>query len=100
MSKIKHIALLKFKEGTSEDQISELFDQMLDLSESVDGIEVYVSGPNNSSEGLNQGYSHAFVMTFKNSEVRDAYLAHPEHEKWKQTNMPVIDSVVVFDFEL
>ena len=100
MSKVKHIALIKFKEGTSEDQINHLFDEILDLTENVEGIEDYVSGPNSSPEGLNQGYSHAFIMTFSDAAARDAYLPHPEHERVKQMILPLTESVLVFDFEV
>ena len=100
MSKVKHIVFLKFKDGTSEEQISGVFDQLLDLSESVDGIEDYVAGPNSSPEGLNQGYTHAFVMTFTDAAARDAYLPHPDHQKFKDACLPLIDSVAIIDFEV
>jgi hypothetical protein len=100
MAKIKHIALLKFKDGTSEQQIEKVFADLMDLSETVPGIEDYVSGANNSPEGQNQGYTHGFVMTFENAAARDAYIPHPEHQRFMTAAMPHIDSVVVFDFEL
>ena len=100
MSKVKHIALIKFKEGTSEEQINSLFDQILDLTENVEGIEDYVSGPNSSPEGLNQGFTHGFVMTFADAAARDGYLPHPEHEKVKASILPLAESVLVFDFEV
>ena len=100
MAKVKHIALLKFKQGTSDEQIDDLFNTLLDLSENVEGIDDYVSGPNSSPENLNQGYSHGFVMTFHDAAARDAYLAHPEHQAFTQKFLPLIDSIVVFDFDL
>jgi hypothetical protein len=100
MSKVKHIALLKFKDGTSEEQINKLFDELLDLSETVDGIEDYVSGPNTSPEGKSAGYTHAFIMTFSDAAARDAYITHAEHQKFQANATPVVESVVVFDFEV
>lgn len=100
MSKVKHIGLIKFKESASEEQIANLFDQLLDLSESVEGIEDYVSGPNSSPEGLNQEFTHGFVMTFVDAAARDAYLPHPDHERVKVTFLPLIESIVVLDFEV
>ena len=100
MSKVKHIALLKFKDGTSEEQINKLFDELLDLSESVDGIEDYVSGGNTSPEGKSAGYTHGFIMTFSNASARDAYLTHPEHQKFQASAEGVVESVVVVDFEV
>jgi hypothetical protein len=100
MAKVKHIALLKFKNETSQDQIDKVFEDLMDLSETIPGIEDYVSGPNNSPEGLSQGYTHGFVMTFENAGARDAYLPHPDHERFQKVALPLVDSVVVFDFEV
>ena len=100
MAKVKHIGLVKFKEGTPDDQIQNVFDRILDITESIAGIEDYVSGPNSSPEGLNQGYTHAFIMTFTDAAARDAYLPHPEHERVKALIMPVVDSLLVVDFEV
>jgi len=100
MSKIKHIALVKFKEGTSEQQIEKIFDEILDITETISGIEDYVSGTNMSPEGLNQGYTHGLIMTFTDAGARDAYLPHPEHERVKGLILPHVDSILVFDFEV
>ncbi len=100
MAKVKHIGFLKFKDGTSEDEISRIFDELMDISENINGIEDYVSGPNSSPEGLSDGYTHAFVMTFSDAAARDAYLPHPDHEKFKSTAIPHIDKVMVVDFEV
>lgn len=100
MAKVKHIALLKFKDGTPQEDIERLFDELLDVTESIPGIEDYVSGVNSSPEGLNQGYTHAFIMTFADAAARDAYLPHAEHERVKALILPHVDSVIVFDFEV
>jgi hypothetical protein len=100
MSKVKHIALVKFKEGTSEQQIEKLFDEILDITETIAGIEDYVSGANMSPENLNQGHTHGLIMTFTDAASRDAYLTHPEHERVKALILPHVDSVLVFDFEV
>jgi len=100
MSKVKHIVLLKFKEGTTEEQITKFFEDALDLSETVPGIDDYVSGSNCSAETLNQGLTHGFIMTFSDVTARDAYLVHPEHEKFKTMAMPLVESLLIFDFEV
>jgi hypothetical protein len=100
MSKVKHVVLLKFKEGTAEDQISKFFDDLLDLSETVPGIDDYVSGTNCSPEGAAQGMTHGFIMTFSDAAARDAYIVHPEHERFKTGALNVVESVLIFDFEV
>ena len=100
MAKIKHVAFLKFKEGTSQDEIDRIFSELMDISENIPGIEDYVSGTNNSPEALTDGFTHAFVMTFSDVNARDAYLPHPEHERFKLNALPHIDKILVLDFEV
>jgi hypothetical protein len=100
MPKVKHVGLLKFKEGTSQEQIDQVFADLMDLTETIDGIEDYVSGPNNSPEGLSDGLTHGFVITFRDAAARDAYLPHPEHERFQSSALPLLDRVVVVDFEV
>jgi hypothetical protein len=73
---------------------------LLDLSESISGIDDYVSGVNNSTEARAQGLTHGFIMTFTDAAARDAYVAHPDHESFKARGMDLVDNVIVFDFEV
>ena len=100
MSKVKHIVLLKFKEGITQEQIAALFGEILDLTENVPGVEDYVAGTNSSSEGLNKGFTHGFIMTFTDSQARDAYLTHADHQRVKAQILSVMDDGLAFDFEL
>lgn len=100
MAKVKHIVLLKFKDGTNEEQINSFFDEVLDLSETVSGVEDYVSGTNCSLEAKNQGLTHGFIMTFTDAAFRDAYLASEAHLQYNRTSAPLVESSVVFDFEV
>src|SRR5947199_6576465 len=100
MAKIKHIALFKFKEGTTDEQIQKTFDELIELSENVPGGEDYVAGANKSPEGMNKGFTHGFVMTFPDAAAPDAYIPHPEHQRVKPFVLPLVEEVLVFDFEV
>jgi hypothetical protein len=100
MSKIKHIALFKFKDGTPSEEVDRVFNEIMDASENIPGVEDYVSGPNNSPEGLNDGFSHGFVMTFTDPPARDAFLANPEHERIKSVFAPHVEKLAILDFEV
>lgn len=100
MARVKHIALVQFKADTTPEQIDQIFSSLLDLSESIPGVEDFISGPNNSPEGLNAGHTHAFVMTLADAAARDAYLAHPDHQAFVTGALPLIEKVTVVDFEL
>jgi hypothetical protein len=100
MSKIKHIALFKFKEGTSPEQVDQVFGEIMDLSENIPGIEDYVAGPNDSPENLADGFTHGYVMTFTDAAARDAFLPHPENERVRAAVLPHLEKLVVLDFEV
>lgn len=100
MAKVKHIALFKFRPEVTPVEIETLFDDILDMTEEIAGLEDYVAGGNNSPEGQNQGYTHAFVMTFSDVAARDAYLAHAAHDRMKFKIVALIEGGAVVDFEV
>jgi hypothetical protein len=57
-------------------------------------------GEYNSTEGLNEDFTHGFVMTFDTLESRDAYLPHPVHETVKEFVVPKLERVIVFDINV
>lgn len=98
MPAIKHIVLLKFKPDTTPDQIAKIFSDLAELQRLIPGMTDFIQGPCDSAEGLNQGFTHGFIMTFDGASSRDAYLPHPEHERVKKTILPVVAGVLVYDF--
>lgn len=99
MSLVQHIALLKFKSEVTSEKIDASFDRLAKLKQVIPGIVGFAGGSYSSSEGLNQGYTHGFIMTFASASARDAYLPHPEHEKVKAEIFPYLDDIIVFDFQ-
>ena len=100
MPGIQHIVVVKFKPDVSEETIDDLFAQLAELQQLIPGITHFSGGPYSSHEGLNQGFTHAFVMTFASTQARDNYLPHPEHERVKAAILPQISEFVIFDYEL
>ena len=98
MATVHHIVLLKFRPG-HEARSAQLFAALAALQRRIPGIGHYSFGHNISPENLNQGYTHAFHMTFTDTAARDQYLGHPEHEKVKEAYLPDIEGLVVLDYE-
>ena len=96
---IKHIVVMKFKPDVTEDEIEETIEQCRSLKEIVPGITDFISGPYSSPEGANQGYTHAFIVTFLDAKSRDGYLPHPEHERVRDLLLSRVEAVMAFDFE-
>jgi hypothetical protein len=99
MATVHHMVLLQFKAGTPEKRIGDLFAALGRLRETIPGIVHCSGGPYASPEGLNQGYSHGFLMTFTGRAERNQYLDHPAHEAVKREFLPLVEKVVAFDFE-
>lgn len=99
MAQVKRIVLFKFKSDTSETKIQEIFSELGGLKAKIPGIVDFTSGEYASSDGLNQGYTHAFIMTFENTAARDGFGPHAEHQRVVGILGPTLDSVLAFDFE-
>lgn len=95
---LRHLVLLKFNAGASREQIQEALECFQGLGTRIDSIVSLECGTNNSPEGKTQGYTHAFVLTFQSAADRDAYLPHPEHQKFVDLAGPILEDVCVFDY--
>ncbi len=97
-SLLRHVVLFKFKEGTSEKDITKVQDAFSALPSKISEIAGYEWGLNNSPEGLEKGFTHCFFLTFKSEEDRAVYLPHPDHKALVQVLGPHLDDVLVIDY--
>jgi len=97
---IRHILLIKFKPNAEQSEIDKLrilFEQMPVKVEGVVGVEW---GLNDSPENKNQGYTHSVLMTFADEAGRQNYLPHPEHDALKEVFRPLLEDIIVFDYQV
>src|SRR5437763_11546831 len=99
MKKIHHIVLVQFAANKAH-RMADLTAALENLCKRLPGFLYLSGGPYSSPEGLNQGYTHGFLMTFANAAARDEYLTHSEHDKLKAAFLPDLEEVVAFDFEV
>jgi len=97
-SVLRHHVYFGFKESVSPENIQKVVDAFRNLQNEIDGIESFEWGTNSSPEGLNQGLTHAFTLTFHSNEARDAYLPHPAHKAFGELLGPYLDKVTVVDY--
>lgn len=100
MPQVKHYGVFQFKEDVNPEQIRRCFAEMKGMVGKIPGLLDMIHGPYDSSEGMNDGFTHGFIMTFDSPESRDAYLPHPEHERVKKIVVPCLQRVIVFDFNV
>lgn len=97
-TRLRHIVMFGFKDGTTEAEIDEIARRFGVLAGAVPGIEAFEWGANNSPEGKTGGHSHCFTLTFDSEAARDAYLPHPKHKEFVAFASTWIERALVVDY--
>ena len=99
---MKHIVVFKYKASATPGQIEEVSQAFKALKGKIPGIISFEYGVNNSPENLNHGFTHVYLVTFENVAARDAYLPHPEHQKFGELleKLGVLQEAFVVDFSV
>lgn len=95
---LRHVVLFRFKEDATEEQIGEIEAAFAALPSQIDAVHDFEWGTNNSPEGLEQGFTHCFLVTFRDEEGRAAYLPHPAHQAFVAKLRPILEEVLVVDY--
>ena len=98
---LRHVVVFKFKPGAEASKIQQVIDALSGLQKTIPGIVSFEHGVNNSPEHTNLGFTHACLVTFENAQARDAYLPHPEHQRFGALlrSLDVFEDVFVVDYE-
>lgn len=95
---LRHVVLFKFKDSATPAQVKEVEDAFRALPKKVNEVKGFEWGTNNSPEGLAQGFTHLFFVTFDSEAGREVYLPHPEHKAFVKVLEPHLDKVLVVDY--
>jgi electron transfer flavoprotein alpha subunit len=95
---LRHIVMYKFKDDQTSAQVQEVVDAFGKLPKQIDTIIGYEHGTNVSQEMKSEGFTHVFIVTFRDEAGRDAYLKHPAHDAYVAVVKGRREKVVVFDF--
>lgn len=95
---LRHVVCFKFKPEAKPEQIKAVEEAFVALKGKIPQIAALEWGTNNSPEGLADGFTHCFIVSFKSEKDREIYLPHPEHKKFVEVLKPVLDKPFVIDF--
>jgi len=95
---LRHVVLFAFKDSATAEQIADIEKAFAGLKSEITQIEDFEFGTNNSPEGLSQGFTHCFLVTFKSETDRDAYLPHAAHQAFVAKLKPILDKALVVDY--
>lgn len=100
-NEVKHIVVFKYKESATAEQIKEVTTAFKGLKAKIPGIVAFEHGVNNSPENHSKGFTHIYLVTFKDAAARDTYLPHEEHKKFGQLlgKLGILEDVFVVDFQ-
>jgi hypothetical protein len=95
---LRHVVLLKFKDGTSAADIRRIENAFSALPSRIDAICDFEWGTDVSVENRQKGFTHCFVVSFRSEADRAKYLPHPAHQEFGELLGPYLDDVLVLDY--
>ena len=95
---LRHVVLFAFKADASAEQRQAIVRSFGRLPSDIAGIQAYEWGENVSPEGLNDGFTHCFVLGFASEAARDAYLEHPAHARFVSMLGACLERSLVVDY--
>jgi hypothetical protein len=97
-TKLLHVVSFKFKPDATKDQIQQVVAAFRDLKKKIPAIKEFSWGTNVSPEKHDKGFTHGFILTFRNEKDRDDYLVHPDHKAFGKMLRPILADVFVIDY--
>jgi hypothetical protein len=95
---VKHVVSFKFKKEATPDQIKRVETAFAALKGAIPQIQSLEWGTNVSKENLDRGFTHMWVLSFKNEADVQTYIDHKVHQDFVSLLKPVLDDAFVLDF--
>ena len=94
----RHVVCFKFKDEAKPDQVKAIEKAFVELREKITTITDLEWGTNVSPENHAQGFTHCFIVSFKDKAGLEVYLPHKAHKEFVELLLPSLDKVFVIDF--
>lgn len=94
----RHVVAFKFKHTTTDTQIDQIIEGFARLQDDIPEIIAFEHGKNISPEGLDQDFTHVFLVTFKDKSGLETYLPHPAHKAFVEKLLPLLEQPFVVDY--
>lgn len=95
---LRHVVMFKFKDSSNKEDIQGVVDAFRELPSKIPTIADFEYGTDNSPEGLADGFTHCFLVSFKSEKDREVYLPHAAHKAFVEVLKPHLDKVMVIDY--
>lgn len=95
---LRHVVLFAFKPEASAAEIDAICAHFRRLPQEIEQIASFEWGLNVSPEGIDQGLTHCFTLSFASTADRDGYLVHPAHQAFVTAGSPYFAKALVVDY--
>lgn len=95
---LRHVVLFQYKDGTPPAKVKEISAAFAGLPSKIDTIVGFEWGTDVSVENKTKGFTHGFVVSFRDKAGRAVYLPHPAHQEFVKLVGPHLADVLVFDY--
>ena len=95
---LRHLVLFKFNEGIDISILQEIEKRFALLKHEITLVKDLEWGTNISKEGLSNGFTHCFMLSFEDEKDRDAYIIHPKHQMFVAFIKEYLDKACVVDY--
>lgn len=94
----RHVVCFKFKDAATKDQVAAIEMAFAALPQKIETITGLEWGTNVSPEDHANGFTHCFIVSFKDKAGLEVYIPHPAHKQFVDQLLPILDKVFVIDF--
>lgn len=95
---LRHVVLFKFKDSSSLKDVQNVSETFAHLYGKVPEVKKFEWGINNSPEGLNEGFTHCFTLTFTSEKDLANYQLNSAHKEFQKVLKPHMEKVFVVDY--
>lgn len=95
---LRHAVFFSFKKESSDEDVQKIVDAFRELPSKIPEIIDFEWGTNNSPEEHDNGFTHCFLLTFKDEAGRAVYLPHEHHKAFGDVLRGHNDQVFVLDY--
>ncbi len=95
----RHIVIFQFKADAPAAKVQAIVDAFAALPAKLPAVKAFEHGINVSPEGLDQGFTHIFTLTFASKEALEKrYLHEPAHQEFVGMLGGVLEKALVVDY--
>ncbi len=94
----RHVVFFKFKDSAPASEVQALEQAFIKLASEIETVRAFEWGTNVSPEGLADGFTHCFLVSFADKKGLEVYLPHPAHQAFVAKLKPQLDKVCVLDY--